>query len=155
VAVTVASDDEWRRLVDLVDDDELRSIRDATLAERFTHHDRIDEAIARWTDGVRPGVAAARLQALGIAACPVFTNKDLVEDEHLRARGFIVERDQADVGPARFPGYPIHFERSTPVVRGAPALGADNAATLADLGYDDAAIARLVDAEVIFDRPPV
>jgi crotonobetainyl-CoA:carnitine CoA-transferase CaiB-like acyl-CoA transferase len=39
-------------------------------------------------------------------------------------------------------------------VRGAPALGADNVATLADLGYDAAAIARLVDAEVIFDRPP-
>jgi crotonobetainyl-CoA:carnitine CoA-transferase CaiB-like acyl-CoA transferase len=41
------------------------------------------------------------------------------------------------------------------VVRGSPALGADNAATLAEIGYDAAAIARLVDAEVIFDRPPL
>jgi crotonobetainyl-CoA:carnitine CoA-transferase CaiB-like acyl-CoA transferase len=39
-------------------------------------------------------------------------------------------------------------------VRGSPALGADNAATLAELGYDDDAIARLADSEVIFDRPP-
>ncbi len=154
VAVTVASDDEWHRVVDLLDDPELGPIRHATLAERFAHHDQIDVAIGRWTDGLRAGAAAALLQAIGVAACPAFTNKDLVDDEHLRARGFIVEWDQADVGRARFPGYPIHFEHGKKVVRGAPALGADNAATLADLGYDDAAIARLADADVISDRPP-
>jgi benzylsuccinate CoA-transferase BbsF subunit len=154
VAVTVGSDDEWHRLVDLVGDDSLVSIRDATVVDRVARHDEIDEAIRRWTERVCPGVAAAQLQAIGIAACPVFSNKDLVEDEHLRARGFMVEWDQADVGRARFPGYPIHFERMKAVVRGAPALGADNAATLADLGYDDHAIAGMVAEEVIFDRPP-
>ena len=154
VAVTVGSDDEWHRLVDLTGDDSLASIRDATVVDRFARHDEIDEAIRRWTERVCPGVAAAQLQAIGIAACPVFSNKDLVEDEHLRAREFMVEWDQADVGRARFPGYPIHFERMKAVVRGAPALGADNAATLADLGYDDHAIARMVAEEVIFDRPP-
>jgi crotonobetainyl-CoA:carnitine CoA-transferase CaiB-like acyl-CoA transferase len=154
IAVTVASDDEWRRLVDVLDDPELLVARDWTVAERFARHDEIDAAIARWTDGRPPGVAAARLQGIGIAACPVFTNKDLVDDEHLRARGFIVEWDQTDVGRAQFPGYPIHFEHRKPVVRGAPALGADNAAALADLGYDDTAIARLTDAGVIVDRPP-
>ena len=43
-----------------------------------------------------PIVAAKELQAIGIAACPAFTNRDLVLDEHLAARGFIV-----DVGPPR------------------------------------------------------
>jgi crotonobetainyl-CoA:carnitine CoA-transferase CaiB-like acyl-CoA transferase len=154
VAVTVASDDEWRGVVDLLGEPVLAAVREATLAERFAQHDEIDGAIGRWTEGLTPGVAAARLQAIGVAACPVFTNKDLVENEHLRERGFVVEWDQADVGPARFPGYPIHFERSKPIVRGSPALGADNAATLAEIGYDDNDIARLVAADVIFDRPP-
>lgn len=154
VALTVASDDEWHDFVDLLAEPELVMARDATVAERSAQHDAIDEAIGRWTDRRRPGAAAAQLQAIGVAACPVFTNKDLVENEHLQARGFVIELDQADVGLARFPGYPIHFERYDPERRGAPALGADNAATLRELGYDDATIARLVDAEVIFDRPP-
>jgi crotonobetainyl-CoA:carnitine CoA-transferase CaiB-like acyl-CoA transferase len=154
VAITVASDDEWHRFVDLLGEPELATARDATIAERFARHDTIDEAIAHWADRLQSSAAAAQLQAIGVAACPVFTNKDLVENEHLQARGFVVELDQADVGLARFPGYPIHFERHEPVRRGAPALGADNATTLQELGYDDAAIARLVDDEVIFDRPP-
>jgi crotonobetainyl-CoA:carnitine CoA-transferase CaiB-like acyl-CoA transferase len=154
VAITVANDDEWHDFVDLLAEPELVMARNTTVAERFAQHDVIDDAIARWTDRRRPGAAAAQLQAIGVAACPVFTNKDLVENEHLQARGFVVELDQADVGLARFPGYPIHFERYEPVRRGAPALGADNATTLLELGYDDAAIARLVDDEVIFDRPP-
>jgi benzylsuccinate CoA-transferase BbsF subunit len=151
----VGSDDEWRRLVDLLADSELTSLRDASIAERFARHDQIDQAISRWTDRLSPGDAAARLQAIAIAASPVFNNRDLVDDEHMRVRGFMVEWDQPDVGPARFPGYPIHFERSKPVVRGAPALGADNAVTLAELGYDDDAIERMAKAEVTFDRPPL
>jgi crotonobetainyl-CoA:carnitine CoA-transferase CaiB-like acyl-CoA transferase len=154
LALTVTTDDDWRALVDLLADDDVARLRDASIGERVAEHDRIDAAIARWSASLPPGVAAARLQAAGVAACPAFSNKDLVEDEHLRARGFIVEWDQADVGRARFPGYPIHFERMKPVVRGAPALGADNATTLAELGYDAAAIARMAAAEVIFDRPP-
>jgi crotonobetainyl-CoA:carnitine CoA-transferase CaiB-like acyl-CoA transferase len=155
-----ADGDEALAWSDLVDEEPYASAARAERADEIDcrlqtwQHDRIDQAISRWTDGLSPGDAAARLQAVAIAASPVFSHKDLVEDEHLRAHGFMVEWDQPDVGPTRFPGYPIHCERSKPVVRGAPALGADNALTLAELGYDDDAIEWMAKGEVIFDRPP-
>jgi crotonobetainyl-CoA:carnitine CoA-transferase CaiB-like acyl-CoA transferase len=66
----------------------------------------------------------------------------------------MVEWDQPDVGVARFPGYPIHFERRTYTVAAAPALGADNARTLCELGYDEARIAELRAGGVVTDHPP-
>ncbi|MCU1501730.1 MAG: L-carnitine dehydratase/bile acid-inducible protein, partial [Ilumatobacteraceae bacterium] len=155
LAVTVAGDNEWRSVVDLVDDPALAALRDATLAERFAAHDEIDAALARWTIERIDLSAAAALQHVGVAACPAFTTGDLVENEHLGDRGFMVEWDQVDVGTASFPGYPIHFEARTYDVVGAPGLGADNASTLRDLGYDEDQIAQLAADVLIADRPPL
>ena len=77
------------------------------------------------------------LQAAGVRAAAVMTNRDIVEDEHIAARGFMVEWDQADVGRRRFPGFPIHFADPAEIaMRGTPPLGADNRYVLVDvLGY--------------------
>ncbi len=154
LAITIAGDEQWRRLVDVVGAPGLAALRDAPLAQRLARHDEIDAAIATWAIEREDVAAAAELQTLGIAACPAFTARELVDNEHLAARGFMVEWDQADVGVARFPGYPIHFDRRTYQIVGAPALGADNATTLRDLGYDDDEIAKLEADGIIADRPP-
>ena len=150
LAVTVTGDAGWRSLAELVGADDA----DLSLAERFARHDDLDVAIERWTAGRDALDAAAQLQALGIPACPAFSNGDLVDSEQLAARGFMVTWDQPDVGPQRFPGFPIHFEGRRYVPVAAPALGADNAAILQRLGYADSQIAALADDGVIADRPP-
>ena len=154
VAVTVPGDDEWRALVDLVRDDVLVALARADHASRAAAHDEIDAALNRWTSSRPPLVAAKELQAIGVAASPAFTNRDLVLDDHLAARGFIVEWDHADVGRQRYPGSPFHFGR-TPVTIGAtPLLGEHNRDVLASIGYDDEAIDKLQAAGVIADEPP-
>ncbi len=155
VAVSVPDDDSWGALSDLLADPTLADLRGATLAERHAAHDRLDVALAAWTARRSAPDAAARLQSVGVAACPAFTNRDLVENPHLAARGFVVQWDQPDVGPARFPGYPVHFERYRPEVRSAPALGGHNRTVLAGLGYDEAEIDHLVAIGTLSDRPPV
>ncbi len=110
LALTVTDDAAWRRLVDLVADEQLAALRDAPLGERFARHDAIDAVLSRWTLDRESAAAARQLQDHGIPACPAFTTRDLVDDAHLAARGFMVEWDQIDVGLARFPGYPVHFE---------------------------------------------
>lgn len=153
VAITITGDEQWDRFVEIVGGP-LDDRRGLGLDARRADHDAIDESISAWTATRADRDVAACLQAAGIAACPAFTTRDLVEDPHLDARGFIVEWDQVDVGPARFPGYPIHFEQRGYEVRGAPALGADNAAVLRRLGYDDDEIARLEALDVVADHPP-
>jgi crotonobetainyl-CoA:carnitine CoA-transferase CaiB-like acyl-CoA transferase len=94
------------------------------------------------------------LQAAGVAAVAVMTNRDLVEDRHLVERGFMVTLDHVDVGPRGFPGFPVHFDESATDLRPTPALGAHNHEILVELGRSDADIAALASSGTIADRPP-
>ncbi len=154
VAVTVTGDEEWARLRRLIGDPALDALATADLAARIAAHDAIDEVLAGWTRSRTPLVAAKELQAHGIAAAPTFTNRDLVLDEHLAARGFIVSWDHPDVGVQRYPGFPIHFARTPATIGPAPALGADNRDVLHELGCADDQIAALEAAGIIADAPP-
>ncbi|MBX3483055.1 CaiB/BaiF CoA-transferase family protein [Phenylobacterium sp.] len=150
VAVAVRSDDEWRALAGLIGD----ARADLTVEARQADRAAIEAAISAWTSRRTAMDAAIALQAAGVPACPAFTNRDLVESEHLAARGFIVTLDQADAGPQRFPGFPLHFSRRQVMLKGPPGLGQHNAEVLASLGYAAQEIADLAEAEVIADRPP-
>ena len=100
-------------------------------------------------------IKMARLQGADIAAFPAMTNKAIVEDPHIRARGFIAEWDQVDVGRIQFPGFPIHFSALDVEFRTCPGLGHDNAAVLAErLGLPATEVAALVDQGVLGNRPP-
>jgi crotonobetainyl-CoA:carnitine CoA-transferase CaiB-like acyl-CoA transferase len=154
VALTVHGDREWAAMLRLLHDPALADLDGADLAGRAGAHDRIDEALSRWTRTRTPIVAAKELQARGIAAAPTFTNRDLVLDEHIAARGFIVSSDHPDVGVQRYPGFPIHFARTPATIGPAPTLGGDNRALLRELGCSDEEIDRLEQAGVITEVPP-
>ncbi len=154
VALTVASDDEWQRVVDLIGAPALRDQRGAGIDERRAHAQEIDAAIGRWTAIRTPHDAAAALQAIGVAAAPVMTNGDLVDDPHLQARRFISMLDQPDVGMRGFPGSAIHLTRTPVRVRPCAPLGHDNLGVLGPLlGYDEDAIAALEARAVLASLP--
>jgi crotonobetainyl-CoA:carnitine CoA-transferase CaiB-like acyl-CoA transferase len=155
VAISIENDAEWKALCAVVGSG-LDADRAATLAKRLDHHDEIDRAIAAWSTGRDKREVMRALQAAGVRAAAVMTNRDIVEDEHIAARGFMVEWDQADVGRRRFPGFPIHFTDPEEIsMRGTPPLGADNRYVLVDvLGYPEARLASLDEAGVIATAPP-
>jgi crotonobetainyl-CoA:carnitine CoA-transferase CaiB-like acyl-CoA transferase len=70
-------------------------------------------------------------QARGLPIGPINSPDDLLEDEHLKARGFFVDVDHDDVAPALYPGAPFRFSRysASPLVR-APKLGEHTADVL-------------------------
>ena len=149
LAVTVTDDDQWRALA-------AWSARTPPVA-RPTRSPATTCSTRRSSAGPCAHSAldaASALQALGIPACPAFSNGDLVESIHLARAEFMVTWDQPDAGPQRFPGFPIHFERRRYEPVAAPALGADNAAILRRLGYPEARIQLLADAGVIAEQPP-
>jgi crotonobetainyl-CoA:carnitine CoA-transferase CaiB-like acyl-CoA transferase len=154
VAITVPDDAAWARLAALLGEAPLRRADLATLDGRRAAHDELDAAIARWSTARRPFAAATQLQAIGVVAVPAFTNAELVADEHLAERGFIVEWEQPDVGRRRFPGFPIHFERSPVRIAPAPTLGQHNLPLLRELAIDEATITRMARDGVIADEPP-
>ncbi len=155
VAISIETDFEWQALCGVVGES-LGGDRYRTLAERLEQHDEIDRAIAAWSRGRDKHEVMRTLQGAGVLAAAVMTNQDIVEDEHIAARGFMVEWDQADVGRRRFPGFPIHFTDAGEIsMRGSPPLGADNRYVLVDvLGYPEERVLSLTEAGVIATAPP-
>lgn len=127
VSIVVASEDEWKRFCSGMGRPEMAAdSRFVTLAARKQHEDELEKLIATWTATLTAEEVTARLQATGVAAYPVLTNKELAEDPHLQQRGFFTELPHVEVGVRRHAGAPWVFS-DTPcqVRRPAPCLGQD------------------------------
>lgn len=152
LALTVYDDADWRRLaavIPLLDRPDW-----AAVADRHVHHDEIDELISKWT-GRRPAhQAMALLQGAGLAATVATTNRDLVEDEHLEWRGFMVTVEQQTCGPRLYPGSPFLVDAKPLAIGPAPPLGGDNDRVTEELGFDADDRARLIESGTIATAPP-
>ena len=85
------------------------------------------------------------LQAVGIAAFPAVTNRELAEDTHMHERGFFAEREHPEVGVRQHAGVPWKFS-DTPctVQRPAPCIGQHTEDVLQRvLGYAAEDVAQL------------
>ena len=151
IAIACASDDEWRTLAALIDSTLADDERFESLAARKTNEDALEEAVASWTRTGDRWQITALLQSVGIAAFPTFTCKDIVEDPHLNARGYIERLPHPETGSRAHAGIPWRLARRPNGVRfPAPCLGADTEDALRDiLGYDEDRIHALRLADVL------
>ena len=151
IAIACASDDEWRTLAALIDSTLADDKRFESLAARKANEDALEEAVSSWTRTQDRWQITALLQSAGIAAFPTFTCKDIVEDPHLNARGYIERLPHPETGSRAHAGIPWRLARRPNGVRfPAPCLGADTEDALRDiLGYGDRKIATLREDEVL------
>ncbi len=78
---------------------------------------------------------------------PVYGYADVVADPQVAHNQTFVEYDHDSEGRVKTPGFPIRFARTPSTVeRGAPQIGEHSREILAEAGYDDAAIDRLLAA---------
>ena len=127
---------DGRRMCLCRDAGTMRLLHDVLLHERREHQKGVGLAST-----VLAGTFAERTTAewlslfreLGIPAAPLRTPGELFDNEHLKAIDFFEPVD-TQFGPVRFPGIPTWFSR-TPgqITDGAPTLGADTEAVLAEL----------------------
>ncbi len=154
IAISVTSDAEWQALCALAGfDDALACLR---LDERIDRHDALDAAINDWTATRDHAEVMQTLQRAGIAAVAVFDAQELVENEHLAARGFYVPITHPDAGTFVFPGLPAHLSATPASYRlPAPGLGEHNREVLGGiLGMSDNELAALEAEGVIASEPP-
>ena len=68
-----------------------------------------------------------KVQARRVPFAPVSTMGDLLNSEHLKARGFFVEIAQPVAGTHKYPGAPLKYDRTPWEIRlPAPTLGQHN-----------------------------
>lgn len=121
--VTIAcTDDGFAELAEILP--ALQDERFATLEKRKEHEDELDALVSAWTGELDRWYVTGLLQARGIAAFPSFTCKDVVEDPHLNARGFVERLEHPEVGARAHTGIPWRLaERPDGVRMPAPQLG--------------------------------
>jgi crotonobetainyl-CoA:carnitine CoA-transferase CaiB-like acyl-CoA transferase len=146
--VQVGREHQFERLAKMIDEPGwLDDPRFATREGWRVHlEDVIRPAIEAWAAGKTKLEAARELNEAGIAAGPVNTAPDVIDDPHVAARHMLVEVPRTDGEPPYLmPGNPVKLTKVAegPETR-VPWVGEHTDDVLrAELGLDDAALARL------------
>ncbi len=153
VVVAAPNPDAYRRLKTMIgfSDD-----RFDDPGYRLAHRGPVDAAIAAFCAARSRDELERLAREHDVALERISTIADIAADPHYRAREMLIEWEDPVAGKVRGPGIAPKFER-TPgrVWRGAPWLGQDNRAVLADLlGYSPTRIAELAALGVIGEEPP-
>jgi len=146
VTISVPNEREWRRLCEAIGQPGLaEDPRFCTAEMRKRNEASLDEIISAWTRTRERWEITETLQRAGVAAFPTLNNRDVASDTHMRARGFLLERDHPEIGRRTHAGIPWTMSGTPCSVRAAaPVLGADTDSILsALLGYSAEQIAQL------------
>ena len=135
VSIAVGTEAEWRALCQAMGKPELANDpRFKTAALRKRNEASLDQAITSWTSERDRWEVTRLLQDAGVAAFPSMSNKDLTEDPHLQARGYLVQLEHPEVGRRIHAGIPWKMSGTPCRVKApAPLLGADTKSVLTSL----------------------
>ena len=146
IAIACAKEKFFTALAKVIDLPEIANDpRFGTLASRHEHRTDLVQLLTErfgerstdeWLDRLRGRVPCA----------PVLGLSDALEADELAARGMLAAYDHPRLGRVNSVGLPLRVSGFTPTYRASPALGADAADLLAELGYDEAEAARLAEA---------
>ena len=119
---------QWRGFVEIMGNPDWANeeIFDDRL-KRAANWDALKVFLQEWVSQQTVLDLYRKAQARRVPFAPVSTMGDLLDSEHLKARGFFVEIAQPVAGTHKYPGAPLKYER-TPweIRRPAPTLGQHN-----------------------------
>jgi len=152
VTFTAAVQSVFERFCKVIGREDLsRDPRFADNAGRMQHAAELNAIVAEWI-GARPLEAVvAQLAGAGVSVAPVYTNRQLAEDPHFRARGAVAKVKDADFGEVAVPCVVPRLSATPGEARTAgPAMGAHNAEVYGGwLGLTEAELAHLRQTQVI------
>ena len=154
ITAAALSDDEWAGMCralnreELIDDPRFKTARDRSInaVERRTI---TSTELEKWrADEILP-----RLLDNDVPSAPVVSRFELLQDTQVRENHILEVFESEEFGTVRMPRAAAQFDRTPATVRAlAPKLGADNAAILAELGYQACDIARLESSRIIHNQ---
>lgn len=152
-AIAVFDDAQWRALVEAMGSPAWADdARFAWLPGRKQHEDEIEAKITEWTREHAAEEVMALLQASGVPAGVVANARDMLEDEHLKARSYYVYLDHPEAGRTAYDGPPFRLSKTPGVLRSpAPLLGQHNELVCKEiLGMTDDEIAEALIEQALY-----
>ncbi|MDG2111143.1 MAG: CoA transferase, partial [Actinomycetota bacterium] len=152
VTIACPDDNSWTALAGLIDPDLSSDPRFVTAELRRLNQGDLDGLVAAWTSTVDRWQATRALQAVGVAAFPSLSPRDLWNgDLQLEALGMLERPDHPRTGRRVVPGIPWTLSRSPNGLRlPAPLLGQHTSEILDDLGFGHDEIEALVNDGVAY-----
>jgi len=146
VFIHVANTEMWKALARVIGQPELAD--DPRFAERggrVAQTEEIEALVEGWTQKRTKHEVMELLADAGVPCGAVLDSTEVMENEHLRGRGMIVDVEHPTRGKMAIPGSPIRLSASPTEVKRAPLLGEHNGtvyARLLGLGEKDLADLR-------------
>jgi len=137
VFVGVISNAHWERFCAAFDVPKLRDDpRYQDNASRLAHRPELNDTVARMIAAMTLDEAVRRLQVANVPFTPMRRPDQLPDEAHLNGSGQLVEVPLPNGRTGKLPKLPFRASGfDMPLRSGAPALGADTTAVLAELGY--------------------
>jgi len=123
---------QWETLVEWLDSEgmagDLRDEKYLVEESRQSHRDHIIEVLQQWTMTHTRKELFELGQLMRFPWAPVCSPQEVLENPHLKSRGFFVEVDHPEIGkPIQYPGAPYKFDAcSWDRLKRAPLVGQDN-----------------------------
>ena len=154
IAISISDDAEWAALKQVMGAPPwAQDPRYDSRQSRWKHRHDLDRHVAEWTGTQDDKELARSLQAHGVCAGAVLTAADLVDDPHLKQRGFLQEIERAG-GTRTLAGRPFRIPEVSMAIRHVAALGEHNEVVLGEVaGLSQEEISALAQDGVISKRP--
>jgi crotonobetainyl-CoA:carnitine CoA-transferase CaiB-like acyl-CoA transferase len=151
VNIGAANQKNWERLVEILGRPELGSDpRFVTNDKRMANRPALEAALNKVFETKTTDAWLAILEEGGFPAGPVLSIGEMHEDPQALAREMIVATDHPVAGRVNTLGLPVKFS-ATPggIARPAPVLGQHSREVLAELGFSEREIARMIDTGAV------
>ena len=146
IAIACAKEKFFQALVQAIGmADLVEEPRFASFAPRLEHRQALLDRLSTRIRELSTEEWLARLKGK-VPCAPVRDLPGALKAEELEPRGILASYDHPRLGEVRSVGLPLRVSGFTPTYRASPALGADEAELLTELGFDDAEVARLQEA---------
>jgi crotonobetainyl-CoA:carnitine CoA-transferase CaiB-like acyl-CoA transferase len=152
VSFTAATQNVFQRLCRLLKrEDLLADPRYASNQQRMQHQPELNAIVAEWIGARTARDAVRELSEAGVAVAPVYSNADLMQDPHFKARGAVTQAVDEDFGSVAVPCVVPRLSATPGEVRtSGPAPGAHNTEIYGDwLGMSASEISALARDGVI------
>jgi crotonobetainyl-CoA:carnitine CoA-transferase CaiB-like acyl-CoA transferase len=154
--IAVSSDAEWTRFCQAIGNPSwTKDERFSDALGRWQNQDELDKRIEEWTSEHDHYEVMRILQEAGVAAGALLNPAELLEDPHLKARGFFEVVDRDVVGKYPYPRSPIRLSKTKVSTRiPAPCLGEHNEYVLGQLlGMSKEEMTKLAEEKIIGTEP--